>query len=159
MSWVSKVGRPSKFTPETKKKLLDAIRMGNYREPSCNYAGISVSTFYAWLQKGRRQKKGQFVEFLEAVTRAEAEAEVRMVAQWQAQIPKDWRAARDFLARRFPERWGSKARMKVDHSGEITQSSKELLITKQLASDTKFLAAIQIAYEEITRQNDGDDSG
>ena len=111
MAKVSRVGRPTKFTPETKKKLLDAIIMGNYREPSCAFAGISVSTFYAWLDKGKQQKKGQFVEFLEAVEHAEAEAEVRMVAQWQAHIPRDWRAARDFLARRYPERWGLRARV------------------------------------------------
>ena len=159
MARASKVGRPSKFTPETRKRLLDAIRMGNYRESSCNYAGISVSTFYAWLDKGKKQNRGEFVEFLEAVTRAEADAEVRMIAQWQAQIPKDWRAARDFLVRRFPERWGPRARMEIDHSGERSQSPKELLIPQQLASDMKFLAAIQIAYQEINCQNRGDDNG
>lgn len=153
MAKASKVGRPSKFTPETKKRLLDAIRMGNYREFSCSYAGISVSTFYAWLDKGKKQNKGEFVEFLEAVTRAEAEAEVRMVAQWQAQIPRDWRAARDFLARRFPERWGLKARVEVDHGGEITQSYQNDVIAEQLTSDKKFLAAIQSAYDEITLKN------
>lgn len=135
MARASKVGRPSKFTPETRKRLIDAIRMGNYRESSCNYAGISVSTFYAWLDKGKKQNKGEFVEFLEAVTHAEAEAEVRMIAQWQAQIPGDWRAARDFLARRFPERWGLKARVEVDHGGEITQTHKNDVVAAQLASD------------------------
>lgn len=150
---VSKVGRPSKFTRETKKKLLDAIRMGNYREPSCSYAGISVSTFYAWLDKGKKQKNGEFVEFLEAVTRAEAEAELRMIAQWQAQIPRDWRAARDFLARRFPKRWGPKARVEVDHHGELNQLQKAPPNTEWLASDRKFLIAVQVAYEEIIRQN------
>ena len=153
MTKASKVGRPSKFTPETKEKLLFAIRMGNYREPSCSCAGISVSTFYAWLYKGKKQKKGEFVEFLEAVTRAEAEAELRMIAQWQAQIPSDWRAARDFLARRFPERWGLKARVEVDHHGELNQSQETPTTTEWFATDRKFITAVQAAYEEITRQN------
>ena len=151
MARVSRVGRPSKFTPETKKKLLDAVRMGNYRVPSCSYAGILVSTFYTWLDKGKKQKKGEFVEFLEAVTRAEAK--LRMIAQWQAQIPRDWRAARDFLARRFPERWGPKARVEVDHGGELSQLQKGPSATEWLASDREFLTAIQVAYEEITRKN------
>ncbi|MDI9414381.1 MAG: hypothetical protein QM401_12555 [Bacillota bacterium] len=149
MAKVSRVGRPTKFTPETKKKLLDAIRMGNYREPSCAFAGISVSTFYAWLDKGKQQKKGQFVEFLEAVEHAEAEAEVRMVAQWQAHIPRDWRAARDFLARRYPERWGLRARVGLGHVGEVTHVHEANSITEKLIADPDFLTAIQIAADQI----------
>ena len=93
------------------------------------------------------------MEFLEAVTRAEAEAELRMIAQWQAQIPRDWRAARDFLARRFPKRWGPNARVEVDHYGELYQFQKAPPTTEWLASDRKFLIAVQVAYEEIIRQN------
>lgn len=153
MAKVSRVGRPTKFTPETKKKLLDAIRMGNYREPSCAFAGISVSTFYAWLEKGKRQKEGQFVEFLEAVKHAEAEAEVRMVAQWQAHIPRDWRAARDFLARRYPERWGLKARVDLEHSGDVTQFHETDSLTDRLIADPEFLTAIQIAADQIMAES------
>ncbi len=156
MTRVSKVGRPTKFTPQTKKKLLDAIRMGNYREPSCAFAGISVSTFYAWLDKGKRQKKGQFVEFLEAVEHAEAEAEVRMVAQWQAHIPRDWRAARDFLARRYPGRWGLKAQVDLDHSGDMTHFHKANSLTDRLIADPEFLTAIQIAADQIMEKRKRD---
>jgi hypothetical protein len=35
---------------------------------------------------------------------------MRALASWQAAIPGDWRAARDFLARRHPDRWGSRER-------------------------------------------------
>jgi len=33
---------------------------------------------------------------------------VTIVAQWRKQIPENWQAARDFLARRFPEHWAPK---------------------------------------------------
>lgn len=111
-----KVGRPSKLTPEVKRRLLDAIRAGNYYEPACRFAGIGLSTFYRWMERGEEAKTGQYREFREEVLRAESEAEARMVAQWQAQIPQDWRAARDFLARRYPNRWAG--REKVEHMGE-----------------------------------------
>lgn len=142
---MTRVGRPSKLTPDTKRRLLDAIRAGNYREPACVYAGISISTFYLWLEKGREQKSGQYMEFMEEVTRAEAEAEVRMVAQWQAHIPRDWRAARDFLARRNPKRWAPKERLDLSHTGEMTHSHSSNSVTEQLLTDTEFLSAIQAA--------------
>jgi hypothetical protein len=36
-----------------------------------------------------------------------------MVAQWRSAMPTDWRAIRDFLERRYPERWGRKERVTV----------------------------------------------
>ncbi len=41
-----------------------------------------------------------------------------MVAQWQKHMPEDYRAIRDFLERRYPDRWGRK-RLDIEHSGEI----------------------------------------
>ena len=75
------MARPSKLTPEITKRLTEAIRAGNYYEAACGYAGIHYSTFRKWMQKGETAKSGKFREFFEAVTRAEYEAEVRMVAQ------------------------------------------------------------------------------
>lgn len=111
-----KVGRPSKLTPEVKKRLLDAIRAGNYYETACTYAGITYRTFRNWMERGEQAKSGEFFQFFHEVTRAEAEAEVRLVAQWQAQAGQDWRAARDLLARRHPERWAGRERL--EHTGE-----------------------------------------
>ena len=89
------------------------------------------------------------MEFLEAVAQAEAEAEVRMIAQWQAHIPRDWRAARDFLARRYPERWRVRARVGLYHGGEMTHVHEANSITEQLIADPDFLTAIQIAADQI----------
>jgi transposase len=115
---VIKMARPSKLTPEITKRLTEAIRAGNYYEAACGYAGIHYSTFRKWMQKGEVAKSGKFREFFEAITRAEYEAEVRMVAQWQKHMPEDYRAIRDFLERRYSDRWGRK-RLDIEHSGEI----------------------------------------
>ena len=112
------MGRPSKLTPEVTKRLTEAVRAGNYYEAACAYAGIHHSTFRKWMQKGETAKSGKFREFFEAVTRAEYEAEVRMVALWQKHMPEDYRAIRDFLERRYPDRWGRK-RLDIEHGGEI----------------------------------------
>ena len=143
-----RVGRPSKLTPEVRKRLINAIMAGNYYEPACRYAGVDYSTFRKWMQKGEQAKSGQYFEFFEEVKRAEAEAEARMVAQWQAQVPNDWKAARDFLARRYPERWAQKERIDLEHSGEVVTRHDTTRITEQLAKDREFLEAIQRAYSE-----------
>lgn len=111
---VKQVGRPSKLTPEVQEKLLNAIRMGNYYEAACAYAGIHYFTFRRWIEKGEKAKSGKYREFSDLVKKAEAEAEARIVALWQSKIPKDWRAAQVFLERRYPDRWSRKEKVEVE---------------------------------------------
>lgn len=115
---MAKIGRPSKLTPAVKQRLLDAIRAGNYFEAACVYAGIGETTFYRWMEKGEKANSGEFREFWESVKRAEAEAEARIVALWQQEIPGNWQAARDFLARRYPERWASREKVHTELTGK-----------------------------------------
>ena len=102
------MARPSKLTPEIQKKIIEAVKAGNYYEAACAYAGVSYSTLRGWIVKGEKAKSGKYLKFLEAVRQAEAEAEARIVLQWQKAMPEDWRAAQAFLERRYPERWGKK---------------------------------------------------
>ena len=119
---------------------------GNYYEPACAMRGLIIPPFASGC-KGDRRSRPIFRVF-EEVKRAEAEAEARMVAQWQAQVPNDWKAARDFLARRYPERWAQKERIDLEHSGEVVTRHDTTRITEQLAKDREFLEAIQRAYSE-----------
>lgn len=110
--------RPTKLTPDIQHAIVEAMRAGNYFEAACTCAGVSVAAGYEWRQRGQgthpsRSAEPVYVEFAEAISKAEAEAEQRIVGLWQAQIPGDWRAARDFLARRFPGRWGPKELSRV----------------------------------------------
>ena len=112
------MARPSKLTPEVTKRLTEAIRAGNYYEAACGYAGIGYSTFRVWMTKGEKAKSGKYREFMDAIKKAEHEAEVRMVAMWQKHMPENWQAIATFLERRHPDRWGRK-RLDIEHSGEI----------------------------------------
>src|SRR5690554_4362410 len=140
-------GRPSKLMTEIRKRLFDAIKAGWDNDVACRYAVISYAKIRNWIMKGEKSKSGEFFDFLEALKQAEAEAEIRMVMLWQSKMPEDWKAARDFLARRYPERWAQKERIDLEHSGEVMQRHDTSRITEQLAKDRDFLEAIQRAYE------------
>jgi hypothetical protein len=81
--------------------------------PACAYAGISYTNFRKWMIRGEKQPRGVFRDFRDSVHKAQTAAEVRVVAQWQTAMPSDWKACRDFLARRFPERWAPKTDIQV----------------------------------------------
>lgn len=111
-------GRPSKLTPDRRKTLIDAIKAGNHIVRACHFAGIDASTFYKWKKKAETSKSGEYFDFVKEIEEAESQSQVRMVAQWQAQIPNDWRAAREFLARRFPDEWSSLEKREISGNSE-----------------------------------------
>lgn len=97
----------SKLTTERQRRLLGAIRAGNYLSVAARYAGIAPSTLYRWLREGRRERNGPYRAVAKAVDRALARAEVRAVAILREGMQKDWKGALAYLARRYPRRWGT----------------------------------------------------
>jgi len=107
------------------------LRAGDYFTVACRRAGVPVATAKKWLELG---KSGQgtmcgtnicgedHVWFYEEVMRALAEVEGKAVDTWTTEILKgNWQAARDFLSRRFPHRWGSSEHrlLKVRSDGQM----------------------------------------
>jgi hypothetical protein len=107
---VDKGGRPSKFTPERRERLLLSLRAGAFFQVACASAGISDSLGYEWLQQGKAdQDAGEETEhakFLDAYTRACAEIELRLQQIWLGGMQDNPGEAGKFLAARFPSRWG-----------------------------------------------------
>ena len=101
-------GRPSLVATEAANKIIEALRRGSPIKPSCEAAGISYPTLRTWIQRGEDDKAAgrstEFVEFLDRLTRARAEAEVNLVGKLEAD--PDWRAAAFILERGYRERWG-----------------------------------------------------
>ncbi len=106
-------GRPSKLTFEVEKRLVEAVRAGNSREAAAKAAGISEATFYSWLSRGRKAKRGRFLEFLEAIKKAEGEAEQKAVGRIVEAGQKHWQAAAWWLERKYPKRWARTDRHEV----------------------------------------------
>lgn len=114
-------GRPLKLTADRITKIAKALRDGAYREQAATLAGIGRSTFYAWLERAEADREtdtpSPFRDLLDAVTRAEADAEAKAVGYVRVQAKQDWRAAAWFLERKYPHRWGR--RLEVKHEGEV----------------------------------------
>ena len=100
------MARPSKFTAERQEKILEALRAGNYLETAAAYAAISYQTLNEW--------RKTFPEFSEAVEKARADAEARMVAVIMKAAPSSWQAAAWWLKRSFPDRYGRRTRIDAD---------------------------------------------
>ena len=109
------MARPTKLTQGVHERIVAAVRAGNYPEPSARAAGINPATYYRWLKRGEKEPSGPYHDFYEAIGRAEAEAEVEVVARLRKAVPDDWRAGLSFLERRYATRWGR--RHAHEHTG------------------------------------------
>jgi transposase len=112
-------GRPSKFTPEVRDKILTALRAGNYRNVACQYAGINIQTLHNWIAKAEHpDAPPEYLEFVEALQKAEADAEVADLALIRRSAQDgQWQAAAWIRERKNPERWGRRDRQTVELTG------------------------------------------
>lgn len=66
------MARKSKFNDLLVNKILEALRLGATYEIAAEYAGISRSTLYNWMERGKEQSKGEYRTFLDSIKGAEA---------------------------------------------------------------------------------------
>lgn len=128
----SNAGRRTILTPEIQKDLISVIAAGNYYVTACNYIGLAESTFYSWLKRGEEEilrildleesaGKPQepdedeviYVEFLDAIKKADAGAEIEALLKVKSAYGDSWQAAMTFLERRHSSRWRKKERLEL----------------------------------------------
>jgi transposase len=61
-------GRPGKLTEDTAKRILANLRQGGRLIHAAAREGISKSTLFAWLKRGKRESSGRYHNFCRAVT-------------------------------------------------------------------------------------------
>ena len=103
------MARPSLFTPETREKILSHLRNGNFRVPSVIASGVGVSTFYDWMERGKKEPDSEYGRFRNEVMEAEKVTEteiVQRVLEAGQNDPKHWIW---WLERKHAERWSRDA--------------------------------------------------
>lgn len=131
-------GRPTKLTPGIADAIVAAIREGCPYEVAAQTTGVSQTSIYAWKARGERESTGPYADFLKAIKRAEADAELeaiervrgigfggvvigrRIVTQRNGDVIEDvtyshpqWQAFAWYLERKYPDRWGRRDRVDV----------------------------------------------
>ena len=96
-------GRPTAVTEEARAEFLEHLRGGNYRCAAAKAAGFSKSSLDRFLKSDDPAAP----KFREDMLRAEAYAETKVVSVLHKLAnDEDTDAAKWYLARKFPDRWG-----------------------------------------------------
>jgi len=108
------MARPTKLTSKLQEQIVSYLRAGAYVETAAAAAGIAKDTLYAWLRRGAAGEE-PFARFAAAVEEAQAKSELRDLAIIGKAAETEWTAAAWRLERKYPDRYGRRAR--IEHSG------------------------------------------
>src|SRR5829696_838040 len=124
-----KVGRPAALTPDVHDRIVQATKAGCPDWVAAQSAGISATTYYETLKRGRAEESGPYCELFEAVERAKAEAYLHAMVMWRQAMRDNYRAAIAYVDRVDRGRFGGAGSSGHDSSGECR------LDLSQLSSD------------------------
>ncbi len=118
-------GRPTKFTPELEERILNALRLGLFRDQACSINNINRDSFYEWMNR--------YPEFSDKVEKAESDCEAKHLANITRHSETDPKQSQWVLSKRFYKRWGEK--MDITSKDEAIQSPIIILPEKEIDND------------------------
>src|ERR1019366_4641225 len=94
-------------------RFIQAVRNGANTKSAAAYAGVARRTVYGWRRKDRQlaekehptREEQMYRDFVHEFEMAKASFLAELELLWRQAAKTDWRAARDLLAWRWPERW------------------------------------------------------
>lgn len=149
---------PSKLTPHLIETFARTIALGNYPVVACQVVGIHVSTYRSWMRRGEDHhtagRDSVYSAFYLRVGQANAAAEDHAVIKWRGHMGTNYKAARDFLARRFPSRWGPTYKITIEVEKELTRLMEKLAEKLPPELYQQVMVALADAQEELTDDPD-----
>ena len=142
-----KPGHPWKFTPDLGNSIVQAVSAGATFAGACRFVGIGYSTLKEWRTIGARRPEGDPLRtFAADLDKAEATAEVRMVAQVTGAAHHDWKAAAWWLERRCHRDYMKRTKVEGESKEGVTP------LDKKKATPEEKKAAAQSILRQVRKQ-------
>ena len=128
------MGRPSKLTPETTQRIVEAVELGATWERAADAAGVGASTLGLWRRRGEAGD-APYSAFLAALKRAEgAGVERALMVIRKAAAAGAWQASAWLLERRYPADYGRRSEVSVRASAasEVATATSDAAIVAAL---------------------------
>ena len=133
-----------KLNDKVHEAIVESVRHGSYITVAAQSAGINVTTFRNWLERGEMEEariaegfdpdpnEAKYLAFKRDVDSARSQAEIESVkAVRMASRNGTWQAAAWYLERSFPQRWGRNRIEEIIEEKE--EADPDLALTKLLA--------------------------
>lgn len=105
------MARPTILDAQLQTEIVNLLTLGATIEDCCAAVGITKTSYYEWVKRGNRGRKGDelYTEFSNAVTRARVQARMAAITTVRRAIKADdVNAAQWYLERSDPANWGKR---------------------------------------------------
>jgi hypothetical protein len=114
----------TKFKETMTDEICLLLARGNTYQCVCDSLGLGRQTFARWMQLGKQalvegRDDDKYAVFVMRVRQACAVAEAYALESWRKHFDRDYRASRDFMARRYGTVWQDQRKLTVRVESEI----------------------------------------
>src|SRR5688500_1679884 len=126
-------GRPSSYTEEKGKEIVEHILAGNSKTNAFKLAGFHPDVVFAWLKRGKEDpdRYPELAELHENVEEATAHVQGEMAQRIRltalSGAPNTWQAAAWYLERTDPANWGKRDQVKIEADKPLIQLNQVVL--------------------------------
>lgn len=124
-------GQPTKLTPELQAKICQVLELCNVLEDAALFCGLSRTTVFMWMQKGREQGHGKYRDFFDAVETAKAKRRISINTQMIVHGKRHWQAMAWQAERTDPQHFGLRVKVQVNEELERMLDKLEQNLTPQ----------------------------
>jgi len=120
----TRTGRPSKLTPERAADIAALIRKPMPATLAAMKCGIHRATYHRWMAEGAKDDAPtHFRDFRDVIDHALAEAAEKLLEPIQTKLADgSSEQAKYLLERMFPEEFGGRSTVTMEHSGRVDSS-------------------------------------
>lgn len=136
-----KVGRKTKYTPQTVNKIVKYLKDGNSLDRSARLSGINPSTLYVWLKE-----KPELIEDIEKAKEYNIATRLKRITK---HARTNWQADAWVLERTRPQEFALKTIQEIQG-----KDGQELVF--KIVADTPKIEAIQGIDQEVIEGNTED---
>ena len=117
------MARPNKLV-KFGDAIIEAVGMGMTRAAAARAFNVSPDTVKDWMRKGRTQKTGAYVKFVDEIENAENMVAAEMLKIVKQAAKTDPRYAQWWLERKMADQFGRK--QAIQHSGSLDVQNLEV---------------------------------
>lgn len=144
-------------TPEVQRKIINALKLGAYKQMASAAAGIANSTLISWMRRGARGEE-PFRSFAVAVEKAQAEAKIQLLGRIQLHGNEHWQALAWILERTAPKEFGRKVEISGDDEAPIEIRTKTKVdLSKLSVAQLEQLEAMRAAARTEVQVDEDED--
>jgi hypothetical protein len=113
------MARPTKLTPELRKRIGENITLGLTYSLASEAAGITYKTFNIYMNRGKTEKSGKYFDFYKFIQKCNTDGARKLLEQLNnAAEDGNCQVCMWILERRFPDEFGRRVYRKTNVASE-----------------------------------------